>query len=244
MERIEPMPCKDKAGARRFFQRLGGTIGVAYLLRAVDCHRDNIIAAGEHPILVDAEALWHVGPERKTETPVDRLYRTGFLPGPERKSLQSRSGVLGRGTTGQHVWRIRNNAFLAAQYEREIIAGFRRAWRCLLGTKKRSAAFARRLRRICSRKRRWIYRATETYAAIAQASIQPAALRSGIERDLLLSRLCSRKTVPSRVVHDEIDALKRLDIPHFARRLKGRSPSDESIVPREIIEALRRALDL
>lgn len=244
MERIESMPCKDKAGARQFFQRLGATIGVAYLLRAVDCHRDNIIAAGEHPVLVDGEALWHVGAQKKTETPVDRLYRTGFLPGPGRQGLQSRSSMLGHATTGQHVPRIRANALRAAQYEQEIIAGFCRTWRCLLGTKKRRAAFARRLRRICSRKRRWIYRATETYAAIAQASIQPAALRSGIERDLLLSRLCSRRTVLETVIHAEIDALKRLDIPYFARRLKGRSPSDESIVPPEIIEALRRALYL
>lgn len=243
MERVEPMPCKDKAGARRFFQRLGGTIGVAYLLRAVDCHRDNIIAAGEHPVLVDAEALWHVGPEKKTETPVDRLYRTGFLPGSGRQGLQSRSSVLGHATTGQHVPRIRANALGAAQYEQEIIAGFCRAWRCLLGTKKGRAAFVQRSRRICSRKRRWIYRPTETYAAIAQASIQPAALRSGIERDLLLSRLCSRRTVPATVIRDEIDALKRLDIPYFARRPKGRSPSDKSIVPPEIIEALRGALD-
>jgi lantibiotic modifying enzyme len=80
--------------------------------------------------------------------------------------------------------------------------------------------------------------------AIAQASIQPAALRSGIERDLLLSRLCSRRTVPATVIHEEIDALKRLDVPYFARRPKGRSPYDESVVPPEIIEALRRALSL
>lgn len=244
MERIEPLPCKDKAAARRFFQRLGGTIGVAYLLRAVDCHRDNIIAAGEHPVLVDAEALWHIGPEWKTETPVDRLYRTGFLPGSSGQGLQSRSSVLGRTTTGQHVPRIRVNALRAAQYEREIVAGFCRAWRCILGTRTRRAAFVRRSRRICSRKRRWIYRPTETYAAIARASIQPTALRSGIERDLLLSRLCSRRTVPATVIHDEIDALKRLDIPYFTRRLKERSPSDKSTAPPEVIEALRRALDL
>ena len=244
MERIEPLPCTDQAAARRFFQRLGGMIGVAYLVRAVDCHRDNVIAAGEHPVLVDAEALWHVGPEKKTETPVDRLYRTGFLPGPSRQGLQSRSSVLGHTTTGQHVPRIRANALRTAQYEREIVAGFCRAWRCILGTRKRRAAFVRRSRRICSRKRRWIYQPTETYAAIAQASIQPAALRSGIERDLLLSRLCSRRTVLATVIHDEIVALKRLDIPYFARRPKERSPSDKSILPPEIIEALRGALDL
>ena len=243
MERIEPSSCKDKPAARRFYRRMGGIIGAAYLLRAADCHRDNIIASGEHPVLVDAEALWHLSLETKAQTPVDLLYRTGFLPGSNRRSLQSRSSVLGGATTGQHVPRIRAKALSAAQYEREIVDGFCRAWRCVLGTRNRRAAFVRRLRRISSRKRRWIYRPTEKYAAIARASIQPAALRSGIERELLIARLCSRRTAPATVIHAEIAALKRLDIPYFVRRIKERSPPDQGIVAAEVIEALRRALD-
>jgi hypothetical protein len=244
MERIEPSPCKDRPAARRFYRRMGGIIGAAFVLRAVDCHRDNIIAAGEHPILVDAEALWHLSPETKAATPVDLLRRTGFLPGPNRRSLQSRSSVLGPATVGQHVPRIRAKALRAAQYEREILDGFSRAWRCVLGTRHRRATFVRRLRRICSRKRRWIYRPTETYAAIARASIQPAAVRSGIERELLIARLCSRSTVPPAVIHAEIAALKRLDIPYFVRRTKGPPPLPQGTVPAELIDALRRALDL
>lgn len=243
MERIEPSSCKDRPAARRFYRRMGGIIGAAFVLRAVDCHRDNIIAAGEHPILVDAEALWYLSSETKAATPVDLLRQTGFLPGSNRRSLQSRSSVLGPATIGQHVPRIRDKALKAAQYEREIVDGFRRAWRCTLGTTNRRAAFIRRLRRICSRKRRWIYRPTETYAAIARASIQPAALRSGIERELLIARLCSRKTVPPAIIHAEIAALKRLDIPYFVRGSKGPVSFEKGSVPAEVIETLRRALD-
>lgn len=243
MERIEPSPCKDRPAARRFYRRMGGIIGAACALRAVDCHRDNIIAAGEHPILVDAEALWHLSPETKAAAPVDLLRQTGFLPGPNRRSLQSRSSVLGPAIIGQHVPRIRGRALRAAQYEREIVDGFRRAWRCTLGTTNRRVAFVRRLGRICSRKRRWIYRATENYAAIARASMQPAALRSGIERELLIARLCSRGTVPATVIHGEIAALKRLDIPYFVRRSKGPVSFDKGIVPTDLVKVLRRALD-
>lgn len=242
MERIEPSPCQDRPAARRFYRRMGGVIGAAYVLRVVDCHRDNIIAAGEHPILVDAEALWHFSRETKAATPVDLFRRTGFLPGSNRQSLQFRSSVLGPATVGQHVPRLRGHALSAAQYEREIVDGFRRAWRCTLGTTNRRAAFIRRLRRICSRKRRWIYRPTETYATIARASIQPAALRSGIERELLIAHLCSRK-MPPAIIHVEIAALKRLDIPYFMRRSKGPLSFDKGIVPADLIQALRRALD-
>jgi lantibiotic modifying enzyme len=243
MERIEPSSCKDMPAACRFYRRMGGIIGAAYLLRAADCHRDNIIASGEHPVLVDAEALWHLSLETKAQTPVDLLYRTGFLPGSNRRSLQTRSSVLGSAATGQHVPRIRARPLSAAQYEREIVDGFCRAWRCLLGTRNRRAAFVRRLRRIRSRKRRWIYWPTEKYAAIARASIQPAAVRSGIERELLIARLCSRRTAPSTVIHAEIDALKRLDIPYCVRRIKERSLPDQGIVSTEVIEVLHRALD-
>ena len=243
MERIEPSSCKDKPAARRFYRRMGGIIGAAYLLRAADCHRENIIASGEHPVLVDAEVLWHLSLETKAETPVDLLYRTGFLPSPNRRSLQTGSSVLGSATTGQHVPRIRAKALSAAQYEREIVDGFCRAWRCVLGTRNRRAAFVRRLRRICSRKRRWIYRPTEKYAAIARASIQPAAVRSGIERDLILSRLCSRRTATSAVIQAEIAALKRLDIPYFLSRTNARFPPDNTgAPPAELTMALRDAL--
>ena len=242
MEWIESSSCIDEAAARRFYRRMGGIVGAAYLLRAVDCHRDNVIAAGEDPVLVDAEALWHGRVNAKAQTQVELLYRTGFLPGPNPRSLQSRSSVLGR-ANGKHVPKICGQALRAAHYQREILAGFRRAWSCVFGTKNRRASFLRRLRRITSRKRRFIYQPTERYTAIARASIQPGAVRSGIERDLLIARLCSRKTVPPTVIHAEIDALKRLDVPYFARRTNASLPADRaSSPPAELSSALRNAL--
>jgi hypothetical protein len=242
MECIESFSCIDEAAARRFYRRIGGIIGAAYLLRAADCHRDNVIAAGEDPVLIDAEALWHGHLSAKAQTPVELLYRTGFLPGPNPRSLQSRSSVLGR-ANGKHVPKICGQALRPAHYQREILAGFCRAWRCVLGTKSRRAAFLRRLRRITSRKRRFIYRPTEAYTAIARASIQPGAVRSGIERDLLIARLCSRRTAPPTVIHAEIDALKRLDVPYFIRRTNASLPAESAgSPPAEINSALRNAL--
>jgi len=228
MERIEPAPRKNNAAIQRYHKRVGGLIAAAYLLRAVDCHRDNLIASGEDPVLIDADALWHPSPDGKAETAFDRLYRTGFFPNSNRRSLPSRSSVLGHVTTGSQ--------------EREIVDGFCGAWRCVLGTRDRRAAFARRLRRICSRKRRLIYWPTERYAKIARASMQPAALRSGIERELLIARLCSRKEVSSAVLQAEIDALKRLDIPYFSHGGREHVAPDQGNMPADVREALRRVL--
>lgn len=242
MECIEAAPCKNEAGARRFFQRMGGMIAAAHLLKAVDCHRDNIIASGEFPVLVDVDALWHVSPLTKTQSGSDVLYRTGFFPDANRRGLQSRSSALGRGTTGSHRARVAGRPLEAAAYTREIVAGFARGWRCILGTRNRRAAFARRLRRIRSQERRWIYWATETYAHIRRASLQPVAMRSGVERDLLITRLCTESRVTSAPIDAEVRSLRQLDIPYFIRRSSERMPPEERTVPQELIKAVRDAL--
>ena len=242
MERIEARPCTSRAAARRFHERLGGLIAAAYLLRAVDCHRDNLIASGEDPVLVDAEALWHLSPGLKTQTPLDLLSHTGFFPNSNRRSLQSRSSALGWPHTGKHVARLGLEPLDAGQYKREIVRGFRRAWHCLLGTPAQRQAFAQRVRRIQLRKRRWIYWPTEKYDAIARASIQPAALRSAIERTALITSLCTQDSKVPRPIEAEVEALKGLDIPYFVRSTPGPAPFDAGSVFPPVIQALRRTL--
>lgn len=239
MEYIAVAPCKDNLAARRFYKRMGGTMAAAYLLKAVDCHRDNLIAAGEHPVLVDADALWHVFPLTGTQTPLELLCSTGFFPGLNRRSLQSRSSILGGTNKGAHVARIGNKPLRAIQYEREILRGFRRAWRCLVGTKDRRRNFGRRLRRIRSRQRRCIYWPTEKYATILRASIQPAALRSEIERRQLVARLCKRTTVPAIVVQAGVEALMRLDIPYLIGGRGDPVSPDIGSLPPPVLQALQ-----
>ncbi len=43
----------------RFYQRQGGYLALLYALEATDFHFENLIAAGEHPILIDLESLFH-----------------------------------------------------------------------------------------------------------------------------------------------------------------------------------------
>jgi Domain of unknown function (DUF4135) len=241
MEFVAAASLKNKPAARRFYQRLGGIIAAAHLLKAVDCHRDNLIASGEHPVLVDADALWHVSPATETQTPADLLYRTGFFPNANPRSLQSRSSALGSGT-GNHLPRLNGKPRAATQYQREIAGGFAQAWRCILGTSRARGTFARQLQRIRSNERRWFYWATETYAAIKDASIQPEALRSARNRELLIRRRCARDSVASGVIDAEVRSLQQLDIPYFLARTDQPLAADRSTVPQELVEALGAAL--
>ncbi len=245
MEEIKFRSCKDRTEGRRFYRRLGGMIAAAYLLDAVDCHRDNVIASGEHPVLIDAEALWHGSEEKKTNC-VDALHATGFLSATGRRSsYQYRSSLLGRTSPGAHTPHVGGTPLEARNFVDIIVAGFRQAWYCLLGTKERRVAFVRYLRNRPSRGYRRIYRSTAEYDAIIQASVQPAAMRDDNERNRVIAQSFLRNGAGQIITREEINALRRLDIPYFARTSSSgpRLPTD-TLVPAELIEALRRGVHL
>jgi lantibiotic modifying enzyme len=242
MEYVEATTCRNEAAVRRFYTRLGGMVAVAYLLKAVDCHRENVIAAGEYPVLVDIDALWHVSPLTKTQSLATVLYRTGFFPSTQPRSLQSRSSVLGWATTGKHLPRIAGRPVSAKDYAKELTAGFSRAWDCLVGTSGRRSFFLKKLREIQRQPRRWIYLATEKYAAILRASINPPALESDKVRKEHITRLCSRSSVKPALIRAEIRALLRLDLPYFVRQTDELMPADKGAVPSELLEAIQKPL--
>ncbi|HYG61305.1 MAG TPA: type 2 lanthipeptide synthetase LanM family protein [Thermoanaerobaculia bacterium] len=76
---------------RRFYRRQGGYLALLFALEAVDFHYQNLIAAGEHPILVDLESLFHArlegpqagagGAEHQAARSLSySVLRTGLLP--------------------------------------------------------------------------------------------------------------------------------------------------------------------
>ncbi|MEJ6487390.1 type 2 lanthipeptide synthetase LanM family protein [Nostoc punctiforme UO1] len=59
VEYVEHQACIDEAAAERFYQRAGMLLCVLYTLRGTDCHHENLIASGEHLVLIDTETLLH-----------------------------------------------------------------------------------------------------------------------------------------------------------------------------------------
>lgn len=58
-EFITQRDCVSEDEVRRFYERQGEYLALFYLLEATDLHFENVLAAGEHPLLVDLEALLH-----------------------------------------------------------------------------------------------------------------------------------------------------------------------------------------
>lgn len=59
VEFVNVSGCETQEQVKRFYERQGGYLALLYALEATDFHNENIIAVGEHPILVDLEALFH-----------------------------------------------------------------------------------------------------------------------------------------------------------------------------------------
>jgi type 2 lantibiotic biosynthesis protein LanM len=59
MEYAAARECETAEEVRRFYRRQGSYLALLYLLDATDFHSGNLIACGEHPLLIDLEALFH-----------------------------------------------------------------------------------------------------------------------------------------------------------------------------------------
>lgn len=59
MEHVAAAPCADDAAVTRFYARSGGLFCLWWLLQGTDLHHENLIASGEHPVIIDAETLLH-----------------------------------------------------------------------------------------------------------------------------------------------------------------------------------------
>jgi type 2 lantibiotic biosynthesis protein LanM len=66
VEFVKAAECESSEGVERFYIRQGSYLAVLHVLKAIDLHQENLIAAGEHPVIVDLEALFH----HKTPAPV------------------------------------------------------------------------------------------------------------------------------------------------------------------------------
>jgi type 2 lantibiotic biosynthesis protein LanM len=92
-EFLHATTCNSSKEVKRFYQRQGSYLALLYVLEAVDFHAENVIAMGEHPMLVDLESLFH-----------PRIN----IPGAETSGL-SASEIIGRsvqriGLLPQRVW--------------------------------------------------------------------------------------------------------------------------------------------
>ncbi|MEM7065808.1 MAG: type 2 lanthipeptide synthetase LanM family protein [Cyanobacteria bacterium P01_B01_bin.77] len=116
VEFVDHLPCTDAQAAERFYQRAGMLSCLIYVLRGTDCHHENLIASGEHLVLIDMETLLHHDANSIENSPEmdildtesvrlfrDSVLRTGLLPRWDFSADQHIAiDISGLGHTEQH----------------------------------------------------------------------------------------------------------------------------------------------
>lgn len=90
-EFVHTEECQDVDALARFYRRQGALVALLYVLHAVDFHYENLIAAGEDPVLVDLESLFHSSHQNVQG-------RHAFVGGNSMESSVLQSGLLPRRT--------------------------------------------------------------------------------------------------------------------------------------------------
>jgi type 2 lantibiotic biosynthesis protein LanM len=89
VEFVHTQPCNSPDAVQRFYQRQGGYLALLYAVGATDFHKENLIAVGEDPVLIDLESLFHPESEEfdsqkslfvASKKIVDSVLRVGLLP--------------------------------------------------------------------------------------------------------------------------------------------------------------------
>lgn len=89
VEFVAASGCTEAEAIQRFYERQGAYLALLYALEATDFHSENLIAAGEYPVLVDLESLFHLRTEGMDITQSDlptanqmaySVLRVGLLP--------------------------------------------------------------------------------------------------------------------------------------------------------------------
>ncbi|MFE2751085.1 type 2 lanthipeptide synthetase LanM family protein [Actinosynnema sp. NPDC059335] len=100
LEFVAHRPCADVTEVGRFYQRLGALLALLYAVDGTDMHYENLVAAGDQPVLVDVETLFHPTVGLPADPAVRALarsvHRTAVLP----RVLLGEHGALDVGGLG------------------------------------------------------------------------------------------------------------------------------------------------
>ena len=238
MEFVPHARCRSKEELSRYYRNAGALLCILHVLRARDCHFQNLIACGQSPVLVDAEMLFQAQLAERESTSV---MQTGMIPnfrfGPEgqhydvsglgfveRKSTHFRipewsaTGIryaMGVLQPRQNIPLMTDQAARPQDYVSEMVDGFTQTYRYLAGHRNDVLAW---IRTAATLPVRYLIRETMEYYEVLQFNLSPE-----IEGPITLPELASARMIFSVLRQEEVASLERLDIPRFTLAAEDRS---------------------
>ncbi|MCH9685228.1 MAG: type 2 lantipeptide synthetase LanM family protein [Deltaproteobacteria bacterium] len=245
MEYIEHRSCDERTEVSDFYQRAGGLLALLYALGVTDCHFENMVAHGAHPVLTDMETLMHPAVARTdadgktrerdaTDRVWDSVLRSGLLPRWEYARPRGHAiDISALGCTGvdqRSRPRLGGKLVAAKDHVEALVAGFECIYRLLVDQRPALWAGAGPLADLHDQRIRVVLRPTRVYGAILRKALEPEYMTDAIDRSIeqdVLGRGYVGESGRERgwpVAVAEHRALDRGDIPYF-----GTASSDAAL---------------
>ncbi|MFB9903894.1 type 2 lanthipeptide synthetase LanM family protein [Allokutzneria oryzae] len=220
---VAARPCDTDDEVRAFHWRVGALTALLYVLNGADAHSGNVIAHGEHPVLVNGQVLLR----GRTGTAVTR---GSELPDPAAELM--REGVLGVGLIGSRpLTRLARNgsrSFVVpvdpSPHRADMIAGFEWTYRAVAGDWFRWMSVDGLLSRFVDVPLRHVPRDPERYREVLADSLRPEHLRDAVDRDRSLVALAANDSgdqLRELLCNDELHALRAGELPSYSTRAQS-----------------------
>lgn len=271
-EKICYQECSSTAGIRRFYERAGMQLFLAYLLGTGDLHCENMIARGEYPVLIDLETLVRL---RVKGVPwdafSDSVLGSGILPVylPDDQGMGTDVGALrGEGKTKSRmlvpVIRDAYTSKMRIEYRPGVMGHTQNRIRCQgqsveAGnyTKELESGFKKAyqyvkdspeiqnfiLEQAENCQSRQLISDTMKYAALLNSSFHPDLMADGGDRDLFVRSVgLVGKSREQQIVECEAQAMLRGDIPSFYNKGKHLMCGNEICISDYFADTPKQAL--
>ena len=229
MEFLRRSNCQSCEAVRLFYFRWGAQAAVAQILGVSDLHRENWLAAGAQPLLLDAELVGKAEQgsryyNGKMLNQLPALLETGLLPltSGDRVGLYTGFAPLDAAILRKaplSCWpRYRNVLQQPRKFVADLVHGFAAAVE-ILATPDSARTFFREI--ICrpsrnTRATRVLLRSSAEYVRLLRQSLNPMNMTSRTRRWQWLVEKCCASSLNGSVGLAEAAALRRCDLPKFA----------------------------
>jgi lantibiotic modifying enzyme len=234
MEFLQTKGCNSSSAASLFYFRWGAQIALAQILGASDLHRDNWLAIGSQPILVDAELIGEAEPTSsrakrgsKHRQSLPTILRTGLLPLVSRDRAGFYRGIAPLDATNSKAaapkcWpRCGRISQEPSKYVNDLVRGFEAVAGLFENTRTVQRFYKEVVLRTGPQNHRLLLRPTAQYARLLRESCEARNMLAAGERWRRLVRKCCASAAKRRIGIAEARALLRCDIPKFTTRRKA-----------------------